>query len=888
MNANHIRSLLSKLDEASSSALSSALNLCATRTHNAVEAEHLLVRLLESPDSDVSQILRHFSVETARLSRDLNRALDALATGNSRAPVFSRRLLHVLREAWLVASVDFSAPKVRSGHLLLAMLQNDEVGVLLRQGCAEWQKLSLEALSQRLGQITAGSAEERQAQKDLKTEKPGTADNAAAVPKEDSALNKYTTDLVDRARKGGIDEVSGRDAEIRSMAAILLRRRQNNPILVGEAGVGKTAVVEGLALKIATGDVPAPLKDIALRVLDLGLLQAGAGVRGEFENRLKQVITEVKESTQPIVLFIDEAHTLIGAGGQAGQGDAANLLKPALARGELRTIAATTWSEYKQYIEDDSALARRFQVVKVAEPSLAQADLMVAGLIPSLEKHHGVRVLPEAVTAAVRLSQRYVADRQLPDKAVSVLSTACAQVELSQKATPAALDSARRRLLEIDAETRLLHREAPESHTERLGELTREKDAIASRLTLLEPRWAEEQRQVEAVRQLRAKLSELQVRRRANQSSLELAAEEKQLNAELAKLRAELRAGQAAEPLVHDSVTAQSVAEVIESWTGIPVGRMMQDEVKTLLSLGDTLRRRVVGQDDALKAISERIYTSRANLQRTDSPVGVFLLVGPSGVGKTETALAVAETLYGGERNVISINMAEYKESHSLAGLKGAPPGYVGYGKGGMLTEAIRRRPYSVVLLDEFEKAHKDVKQMFMNVFSNGILQDATGREVSFRNATLFLTSNVGARLILKACADPETRPAVDQLVKTIEGELIAAFEQELYGRLVTVPYYPLDEATLKQIVELQLQRLRQRIAESHKASLEYGDDLVNTIAASCQTTVIGARVVDQILNRTMMPGIAREILARIGAGQAVSTVRVSVDAQNSFMYQVA
>lgn len=859
MHENHLRALIGKLNDCCRQSLESAIGICVTQTHHVIDLEHLLVALGNIPNTDFQHILDHFAVDRGRLAKDLTRVIDRFQKGNTRSPVFSDRTLDALQRAWLLASLDYGAPQIRSGHMLLALLEHGETARLLRESSAEWKKVSVEALQKGLTEASAGSAEVPSS-----VELPDNVREGEHAVAEDSALARFTTDLTEQARLGKLDPVLGRDEEIRRTIAILLRRRQNNPILVGDAGVGKTAIVEGLALRIGKDkDVPAPLKDVCLRVLDLGLLQAGAGVRGEFENRLKSVLEEVKAAPRPTILFIDEAHTLIGAGAQAGQSDAANLLKPAMARGELRTIAATTWAEYKQYFETDAALTRRFQLVKVAEPTQDKAEQMLRGLVQSFERHHKLQITPDAIQAAVRLSHRYIADRYLPDKAVSVLSTACAQVELSQQSMPAALDDCHRRLAAIAAETELLQREPPSSEgvAERQAELNKEKDLVSAQAKELDARWQKELSLVAKLREASA--------------------------SEVESLRAELGTLQGDAPLVHERVSQQPVAEVISSWTGIPIGKMVRNEIQTLLSLPELLRRRVVGQDHALATISQRIWTRRSELSDPNRPAGVFLLVGPSGVGKTETALALAEMLFGGEQNVVTVNMSELNEGHGGAGLKGAPPGYVGYGKGGFLTEAVRRKPYCVVLLDEFEKAHQNVKQLFLRLFEKGILTDGEGREISFRNTIILLTSNIGTQKIAKLCADPETRPAPQPLLEAVRGELIHGLGDVLYGRLVAIPYYPLTDETLEQIVKLNLGRVADRLAAHHHAQLQYEQNLVKELVSRCKVNEIGARVVEQVLHQTLLPGLSRELLSRIASGQKVTSARISLSPDRSFQFTV-
>jgi type VI secretion system protein VasG len=886
-----LKSLIGKLNDTCRGALEAAAGLCLTRTHYDVDIEHLLLKLCEAQDTDVQRLLRHYEIDQARLSRDLTRALDRLKTGNARTPTLSPRIPRLISEAWTIASIDFGASQIRSGHLLLALLENEELARLARESSDVLQQISAENLHKHLPDLVAGSAEDKAAA--LVTAPEATQPGVTAGSKT-PALDQYTIDLTARARQGEIDPVLGRDFEIRQIVDILTRRRQNNPILTGEAGVGKTAVVEGLALRIVAGDVPPPLHNVSLRVLDLALLQAGAGVRGEFENRLKSVIAEVKASPQPIILFIDEAHTMIGAGGQAGQGDAANLLKPALARGELRTVAATTWSEYKKYFEKDAALARRFQVIKVEEPTEAQAVIMMRGLTTTLEQHHNVRILDEAVEAAVRLSHRYISGRQLPDKSVSVLDTACARVALGQLATPPAVEDGRRRITHIDTEIGILERESLTSgvYHERLEELAKEKSTAESRLIELEAQWEEEKRLVGELRTIRDTLEA-----NAGSVSQEAAgktngrlspAEVAQLQTEIGRLNIELAKIQGESPLMQACVDSQTIAEVVSGWTGIPVGKMVKDEIRTVLSLKELLERRIIGQSHALEAIGQRIRTARARLEDPRRPIGVFLLVGPSGVGKTETALTLADVLYGGEHNLVTINMSEYQEAHTVSGLKGSPPGYVGYGEGGILTEAVRRKPYCVVLLDEIEKAHPDVLELFYQVFDKGVLEDAEGREIDFKNTVILLTSNVGTDTVMKLCADLETRPEPEILVEALRPDLLKVFKPAFLGRLIAVPYFPITDDAMRKIIELQLGRIRTRLQENNRAQFSYDDALVTAIAQRCTEVESGARNVDHILTRTLLPEISREFLARMAEGQAIAKVHVSVDGGGGFQYEIS
>ncbi len=881
-------SLVNKLNPLCRRALEGAAGLCLSRTNYNVEIEHWLLKLLESPNTDLTRILRQYDVDPARLNRELTRTLDGLKTGNARAPALSAEIMDLMREAWVLASLEFGASRVRSGHLLAALLTDRTLAGRARSGSAELAKIPADRLSSELSVVSAGSVEDAADQADAPAAAPGTPGPATPGSKT-PALDQFTLNLTERARKGEIDPVIGRDFEIRQVVDILTRRRQNNPILTGEAGVGKTAVVEGFALRVVAGDVPPPLKGVAVRTLDLGLLQAGAGVKGEFENRLKSVIAEVKASPQPIILFIDEAHTLIGAGGAAGQGDAANLLKPALARGELRTIAATTWAEYKKYFETDAALKRRFQVVKVDEPDEAKAVRMMRGLSATLEKHHKVRILDEAVEDAVKLSHRYITDRQLPDKSVSLLDTACARVALGQSAVPPALEDCRREIEHLDVEIGALEREAAVGAADqaRLQELREHRQAAEDRRGELEKRWAEEKRLVDEIQELRGKLEHHAAAARpdGNADDKLPAKDEKRARDDLARLEKELIQLQGENPLVQPVVDRQAVAAVVSGWTGIPVGKMVLDEIKTVLALHSKLQERVVGQSHALEAIAQRIRTARANLVDPRRPIGVFLLVGPSGVGKTETALALADILYGGDRNMVIINMSEYKEEHKISRLTGSAPGYVGYGEGGVLTEAVRRKPYSIVLLDEVEKADPSVQEIFYQVFDKGTLQDDKGNDVDFKNTIILLTSNVGTDTIMKTCADPDTCPDAEGLATVLRKDLLQAFKPALLGRLTVVPYFPLSDTVLRQIIQLQLRRIADRMRINHQATLTYDEALVGAIAGRCKEVESGARNVDHILTGTLLPELSRQFLTRMAEGNPVSRAHVGLGPDATFLY---
>jgi type VI secretion system protein VasG len=870
--AVNLRSLIGKLNEPTRNALEAAAGLCLSRTHYDIEIEHYLMKLLDATDGDFARILAHFEVDKSRLSAELTRSLDKLKSGNARTPALSPTLLKMLTEAWTIGSIDFEAGQIRSGFTILALAANEELARLMRDSSREFQKIQAESLRKDFAAIVGGSREDAVT---ARAEARAAAGKPAAAAGKTPNLDQYTVNLTENARDGKIDPVLGRDFEIRQIIDILMRRRQNNPILTGEAGVGKTAVVEGFALRVVKGDVPPPLRNVTIRTLDLALLQAGAGVKGEFENRLKGLIEEVKASPTPIILFIDEAHTMIGAGGQAGQGDAANLLKPALARGELRTIAATTWSEYKKYFEKDAALARRFQVVKVEEPSEEQCMVMLRGIGDSLEKHHGVRILHEAIAAAVKYSHRYLAGRQLPDKAVSVLDTACARLSLGQSATPPAIEDLTRQLDDLAVQERILTREAAagSDHAERLARIAKQKEELEGKLAAVREKWDKTRDLVGKIRDLRAKLEAA-----APDDGAGLREELNRLNAELDALGGDT-------PLMRVCTDEQIVGEVISAWTGIPVGKMLKDEIATVLELESHLGKRVIGQDHALRVIGQRIAASRARLEDPGKPVGVFMLIGPSGVGKTETALALSDLLYGGERNLITINMSEFQEAHTVSTLKGSPPGYVGYGEGGVLTEAVRRRPYSVVLLDEVEKAHPDVLELFYQVFDKGMMEDGEGREIDFKNNIIILTTNACTDAMMKLCADPETMPSPEGLVKALKPELNKIFKPAFLGRLVIVPYYPIRDEALKQIIELKLGKIKRRLMENHRIELEYDAALLDEVARRCTEVESGARNVDNVLTNTMLPDISRLLLTSMAEGKRMTRLRVGVAQDGSFVY---
>jgi type VI secretion system protein VasG len=905
-----LKQLVGKLNDTCRRSLEAAAGLCLSRTNYNVEVEHWLHKLIELPNSDFGSILRHFDVDAARLSADLTRTIDRFKTGNSRSPALSPSLVTLIREAWLVASIDFSATTTRSGHILCALLNEESLHRIAEGASSELSKISLEALRSQFSLLVNDTDEAAEAgASSVAGEAPGVR---ASGPTQTPSLDQYTIDLTARARAGEIDPVRGRDAEIRQVVDILTRRRQNNPILTGEAGVGKTAVVEGFAQRLVAGDVTPALRNVAIRTLDLGLLQAGAGVRGEFENRLKSVINEVKASPTPVILFIDEAHTLIGAGGGGGQGDAANLLKPALARGELRTIAATTWAEYKKYFEKDAALARRFQVVKIEEPPEAIAVEMIQGLSQTLEKHHGVLIRHDALVDAVKLSSRYISGRQLPDKAVSLLDTTCARIGLSQTATPPAVEDCERRIEQLDLAIGILEREAAigTDHKEPLAELRQNKLDAEAEMQRLQERWQAEKELVTSIQTLRSELGTRSaadvlepsakietptapVKRDATNTGIAAGEPEpepldnEQIRQRLHRAEVQLQELQGETPLVFPEVNSHAVAQTVASWTGIPVGRMLSDEIKTILHLETRMEESIVGQDHALQRIAQAIRTSRANMSDPRTPIGVFMMVGMSGVGKTETAVTLANLLYGGEQNMTVINMSEFKEEHKVSLLMGSPPGYVGYGEGGGLTEAVRRRPYSVVLLDEMEKAHSGVQDVFYQVFDKGTMKDGEGRDIDFKNTVIIMTTNAATDFIKDLCADPELWPDPDGFVSAVFPELLKTFKPAFLGRVTIVPYYPLPDDVMRKIIALKLSKIANRVHENYRAEFVYEPEVVDTIAQRCTEVETGARNVDHILTRTLLPELAAEFLGCLSVGKPVRGIRVSADEGGRFLYEI-
>jgi type VI secretion system protein VasG len=882
--------LFGKLNPLGYKAIEGATVFCKMRGNPYVELEHWMAQLLQNPESDLQRIVQHYGMDISLLAKDVTAALDRLPRGATAISDIAEQIPDAIERAWTYATLKFGEGQVRTGYLLVGMLKTPNLRNRLLAISRQFEKVKVEDLTDHFAQICDASAEARMGAQDgsgMGSGAPGedTGAMAPAAMGKGEALKKFAVDLTEKARKGEMDPVTGRDEEIRQIVDILMRRRQNNPLLTGEAGVGKTAVVEGFAQRLARGDVPPQLKDVSLLTLDIGLLQAGASMKGEFEQRLRQVIDEVQSSPKPIILFIDEIHTLVGAGGAAGTGDAANLLKPALARGNLRTIGATTWAEYKKYIEKDPALTRRFQVVQVPEPDETKAIVMLRGVASVLEKHHRVQLLDEAIEAAVRLSHRYIPARQLPDKAVSLLDTACARVAVSQHATPAEVEDCQRRLEALRTELDIISREETIGLdvVKRRGTVEAAIEADEAELAKLQLRWDKEKALTDELLKIRAQLREqgaavdspdaavpTEGEAAANPSREELLVLLRDVQARIAEVQGE-------SPLILPSVDEQAVASVVADWTGIPVGRMVKNEVQAILQLADTLNQRVIGQKHGLEMIAKRIQTSRARLDNPSKPIGVFMLCGTSGVGKTETALALAEALYGGEQNVITINMSEFQEAHTVSTLKGAPPGYVGYGEGGILTEAVRRRPYSVVLLDEVEKAHPDVHEIFFQVFDKGWMEDGEGRMIDFKNTIILLTSNAGSELLMSMCKDPDLLPDPESLAGALKAPLMKIFPPALLGRLVVIPYYPLSPEMMAQIVRLQLGRIKKRVEANHAIPFEFSDAVVQLVVSRCNDSESGGRIIDAILTNTVLPRISTEYLQRLADGKAIQKVALDV-----------
>ena len=865
--------LFAKLNTILYRALEGATAFCKLRGNPYVELAHWLHQLMHEHDTDLQKILRYFEIRPDEVEQGIIIALDDLPRGASSVSDLSEHIDSATERAWVYGSLKYGDARIRSAYLLLGILKSNALRNVLYGISPAFKKITPDVLADSLHAIVDGSAEDLDSAA-LSAEKgPARVGEAGSAGSgQQSALAQYAVDMTARARNNEIDPVSGRDEEIRQMVDILMRRRQNNPLLTGEAGVGKTAVVEGFALRLARGDVPESLRDISLYLLDIGLLQAGASMKGEFESRLRAVIDEVQASEKPIVLFIDEIHTLIGVGGAAGTGDAANLLKPALARGELRTIGATTWAEYKKYIEKDPALTRRFQTIQVHEPDEKKALIMLRGLADKLEEHHQVLLLDEAIEAAVKLSHRYIPARQLPDKAVALLDTACARVAVSQYAQPAALEDISRTIEHLNIEKSIAERELKLG----LGAQSRI-DEIETKLTQSDALFEELTTAWDAERTLVTELLEARRALRGDDDALD-ESKRAELLAKVEELQTTLTTQQAESPLIFAAVDSNAVAAVVADWTGIPVGRMVKDQAHSILQLADTLEQRVIGQSHALNAIAERIQTSRAKLTAPNKPVAVFMLCGPSGVGKTETALALAESLYGGEQNLITINMSEFQEAHTVSTLKGAPPGYVGYGEGGVLTEAVRRRPYSVVLLDEVEKAHPDVHEIFFQVFDKGWMEDGEGRYIDFKNTVIILTSNVGTERIMDVCKDPELMPDAEGLTAVLRDPLLQVFPAALLGRLAVVPYFPLSDEMLAKIVALQLTRIEKRLSEHHGIEFIPTADAVQLIVDRCTEVESGGRMVDAILNSSVLPKVSARILESAMSGEVIKRLSLSVE----------
>jgi type VI secretion system protein VasG len=889
-----IRQLLGKLNPQCVAALHAAASSCRQSTQYEVTLEHMLYHLQNETQGDVASIYRHFGVAADRVEKALLRVLQGLRTGNGGMPVFSPLLLQWFEDAFLLSAVDYSLPKMRSGVLLLALVLQPS-RALFRDFTEEYEKIRSDELRRELLSIVAGSSEDQ-----LQPETSGVPlareSGIAGTKGEEEALARFTVDLTEKARQG-MDPVLGRDHEIRQMIDVLTRRRKNNPVVVGEAGVGKTAVVEGFAQRVAAGDVPSSLKGVRVRTLDLGLLQAGAGVKGEFENRLKAVIQEVQAATTPTILFIDEIHTLIGAGGSAGTGDAANLLKPPLARGELRTIGATTLSEYKKYIEKDAALERRFQPLHVDEPSAAVAVTMLRGVKEKFEQHHGVRVLDRAIEAACTLADRYISGRQLPDKAVDVLDTACARVAIGQSAKPGALDDLERKIANLDTAIAALEADAEHALDDRAEERERlqsERDETERKRSELHARWSRELEAVQAIRALQTDLAEAKTRSETRGEGEAGAGEPArplrtpaELREAIEKATLELEAMQGETPLVALHVGPKVIGQVVSDWTGIPAGKMMRDELAQVLSLEDRLRERVVGQDQAIEAIARKIRASKAGLQAPSQPIGVFLLVGPSGVGKTEISTAIADLLFGGERFMVTVNMTEFMEKHSISKLIGSPPGYVGYGEGGVLTEAVRHRPYSVVLLDEIEKADPEVMNLFYQVFDKGMLADGEGRIVDFKNTVIMMGSNLASDLIMKAFESDEP-PSGEKLVELIRPTLQKWLKPALLGRMTIVPFFPLGPEVMRLIADMKLRRVGKRLEESHGIAFEVSAAARDALARRCTDSESGARNIDHMIDQTILPQISLRLLERMAAGEMPKRVQLGATDEGEFRFEFA
>ena len=873
---NNLKILITKLSSCARIALEKSANTCISQQNYEIEIEHFFLELLQNTaKNDLHLLLEKYKISTDGLIADLKQSISQLPKGNARTPIFAKSIVRLLEQAWLLASAE-QRPLIRSGHLLVAILTASDLYQIATRASSLFELFPIDTMKHKFLEVCSHSIEQESEQNEHYQDPTIHPEQLEQTSKKTPALEQYTINLTEKAKNGAIDPVIGREFEIRLMLDILMRRRQNNPILTGEPGVGKTAVVEGLALKIANNQVPDALKNVHLHVLDMGLLQAGASVKGEFENRLKQVIQEVQNSSHPIILFIDEAHTLIGAGGQAGQNDAANLLKPALARGELRTIAATTWAEYKQYFEKDAALSRRFQVVKIEEPTEAVAIDMLRAMIPVMAKHFNLQIDDEAIVAAVHSSHRYMSGRQLPDKAISVLDTAAARVALTQNAQPVKLDQLQAQLHNLNLERDILeneHKNLP-IHHERLEALGLKIELLESEIIATEQQWQSELKIVQNIQML--------------ENKDQLAEHSDQDKYTISAIRQQLADIQGVSPLVYERVNAQMINEIISDWTGIPIGKMVSDEIKQILTLEDKLAERVMGQDYALQQLVQGIKTSKAKLEDPNKPQGVFLLVGPSGVGKTETALALAHELYGGESHLITINMSEYQEAHTVSSLKGAPPGYVGYGQGGVLTEAVRRNPYSVVLLDEIEKAHSDVQELFYQVFDKGMLEDGEGRLIDFKNTTILLTSNAGSSAIMQACLNSpvEEWPTAEELIVHLKPSLYQQFKPAFLGRMRVVPFFPLHDELLLRIITHKLGKITARLEQQYTTKVTYSEDLIELLLSRCTEVDSGARNIDNILNASVLPALATEILVCLAEQKLPKQIFIDVQ-DEEIIYQL-
>ena len=873
---NNLKILITKLSSGARIALEKSANTCISQQNYEIEIEHFFLELLQNTaKNDLHLLLEKYKISTDGLIADLKQSISQLPKGNARTPIFAKSIVRLLEQAWLLASAE-QRPLIRSGHLLVTILTASDLYQIATRASSLFELFPIDTMKHKFLEVCLHSIEQESEQNEHYQDPTIHPEQLEQISKKTPALEQYTINLTEKAKNGAIDPVIGREFEIRLMLDILMRRRQNNPILTGEPGVGKTAVVEGLALKIANNQVPDALKNVHLHVLDMGLLQAGASVKGEFENRLKQVIQEVQNSSHPIILFIDEAHTLIGAGGQVGQNDAANLLKPALARGELRTIAATTWAEYKQYFEKDAALSRRFQVVKIEEPTEAVEIDMLRAMIPVIAKHFNLQIDDEAIVAAVHSSHRYMSGRQLPDKAISVLDTAAARVALTQNAQPVKLDQLQAQLHNLNLERDILeneHKNIP-IHHERLEALGLKIELLESEIIATEQQWQSELKIVQNIQML--------------ENKDQLAEHSDQDKYTISAIRQQLADIQGVSPLVYERVNAQMINEIISDWTGIPIGKMVSDEIKQILTLEDKLAERVMGQDYALQQLVQGIKTSKAKLEDPNKPQGVFLLVGPSGVGKTETALALAHELYGGESHLITINMSEYQEAHTVSSLKGAPPGYVGYGQGGVLTEAVRRNPYSVVLLDEIEKAHSDVQELFYQVFDKGMLEDGEGRLIDFKNTTILLTSNAGSSAIMQACLNlpVEEWPTAEELIVHLKPSLYQQFKPAFLGRMRVVPFFPLHDELLLRIITHKLGKITARLEQQYTTKVTYSEDLIELLLSRCTEVDSGARNIDNILNASVLPALATEILVCLAEQKLPKQIFINV-LDDKIVYQL-